>query len=317
VLRVTKAASAASRRLARRPSPTAALDRPVLGAYDGGGKLLPGSPMATLLNRVPRLGTDPATAPAALAGAVRAHRPGSVHALTGTAFAEHGRGLERLREELHALLGLAPPATPAVPRPLPDPTPPPVTPAAFAVRIRRDERGLIHVTRHPAHLTPPPPVHHLAAEVGTANTRYAQGAALLYRRADRPDTAPGGTIMRTADAWTDRTLAAHPGGRRTAAVIISATHCLLRTRTSPLLSARIEPCSTPDGLLYADPAPVLSAVHAALLTTGNTPAPTTLTCTIGNHAVASMPFSCSSAVSLPSRACTSSRSTKCAGSGGI
>ncbi|MEU6357840.1 translation initiation factor 2, partial [Streptomyces sp. NPDC047072] len=258
----------------------AALDRPLLTAYDGGGELIPDSPMATLISRVPRLGTDIATAPQALAEALAAHRPGSVRALTDTVFAERGNGLERLREELYALLGLEPPTTPAVPRPLPDPAPAPATPAAFAVRVRQQPGGPLRVTRHPAHLELPHPVHHLAAEAGTANTRYAQSAALLYRRASRPAPASGGALVTTADAWTRRTLATHPGGRRTAAVVVSDTRCLLRTRTGPLLSARIEPCLVPEGLVYADPAAVLSAIHAALVTATDQ---TALTCAIGEH----------------------------------
>ncbi|ANS63872.1 hypothetical protein SLINC_1648 [Streptomyces lincolnensis] len=272
----------------------AALDRPLLAAYDGGAELLPGSPMATLLDRVPRLGTDPAAAPRTVAEALRGHRPGSVRPLTDTVFAEHGNGLERLREELYALLGLEPPALPAGPRPLPDPAPAPTAPSAFAVRVRHDADGVIHVTRHPAHLVPPPrpaghltssprPVHHLAAETDRAGARDTQGAALLHRRADGPGPAHGDAIVRTADAWTRRTLAEHPGGRRTAAVAVSATHCLLRTRTGPLLSARIEPCPVPEGLVYADPAAVLSAVHAALLAAGDGPAPETLVCAIGDR----------------------------------
>ncbi|MBC9725684.1 translation initiation factor 2 [Streptomyces sp. TRM68367] len=262
----------------------AALDRPLLAAYEGGTELIPGSPMATLLDAVPRLGPDPATAPATLSDALRAHRPGTVRALTDSAFAEQGNGLDRLRTELYALLGLDPPAVPAIPRLLPDPTPPPVTPSAFAVRIRHGERGLIHVARHPAHLAPPTPVHHLAAEAGTAATRYTQGAALLYRRAAPPDPAPAGAVVRTAADWTDRTLADHPGGRRTAAVVLSPAHCLLRTRTGPLLAVRIAPCPEPDGQVYPDPAAVLSAVHAALMTTE--PAPAALTCGVGERVFA-------------------------------
>ncbi|WP_269464013.1 translation initiation factor 2 [Streptomyces lincolnensis] len=263
----------------------AALDRPLLGAYDGGDELLPGSPMATLLARVPRLGTDPAAAPRAVAEALRGHRPGSVRPLTDTVFAQHGHGLERLREELYALLGLEPPALPVRPRPLPDPSPPPTPPSAFAVRVRHEADGVIHVTRYPAHLVPSPqqPVHHLTAETDRAGTRDTQGAALLYRRADGPIPAHGDAIVRTADAWTRRTLEEHPGGRRTAAVAVSATHCLLRIRTGPLLSARIEPCPVPEGLVYADPAAVLSAVYTALLAAGDGPPPDSLTCAIGDR----------------------------------
>ncbi|MGC9541004.1 translation initiation factor 2 [Streptomyces sp. UG1] len=265
----------------------AALDRPLLAAYDGGEELLPGSPMATLLDSSPRLGTDVSATPAALAAALRSHRPGSMRAVADTAFAEQGNGLHRLREELYAVLGLEPPATPAVPRLLPTPPAAPSAPSAFAVSVHRDAQGRIHVTRHPAHLTPPSPAHHLAAEAGSANRRYVQSAALIHRRAGRPGTAQvGSATTLTADAWSDRTLTAHPGGRRTAAVIVSTTHCLLRTRGGPLLSARISPCPEQNDLVYADPAAVLSAVHAALITTEADAPPTTLTCTLGDRSFA-------------------------------
>ncbi|MYR18015.1 translation initiation factor 2, partial [Streptomyces sp. SID6137] len=92
----------------------AALDRPLLGAYDGGRELLPESPMSALLTGVPHLpphlpGTDTASR---LAGAVRAHRPGSGRTLAAPAFAEQGRALDRLRETLYDLLDLTPPDRP-------------------------------------------------------------------------------------------------------------------------------------------------------------------------------------------------------------
>ncbi|MEV0640549.1 translation initiation factor 2 [Streptomyces sp. NPDC050619] len=270
----------------------AALDRPVLAAYDGGTELLPDSPMADLLSRVPRFtAVDPRTPevlddPGGIATAIRAHRPGGVRTLTDTVFAEHGQVLERLRAKLYALIGVEPPPVPALPRLLPDPAPAPVTPYAFAVRIRHGAAGVLHVTRHPAHFEPPAPVHHLAAEVGTASVRHTQGAALLYRRSRGTGgtgqaDAYGGRVIRTAADWTVRVLADHPGGRRTAALIVSDTYCLVRPRSGPLLSVRIGPCREADGLAYADPAPVLSAVHAALVAERTGPAPTSLTCAIG------------------------------------
>ncbi|TQL00433.1 hypothetical protein FB563_5530 [Streptomyces puniciscabiei] len=267
----------------------AALDRPLLGAYDGGVELLPGSPMADLLDRVPRFDGDPRRIPAALS----AHRPGGIRALTESVFAERGHALDRLREAVYDLLGLAPPAHPVVPRLLPDPAPAPHTPAAFAVRVEldelgehdehdehgeHDERPPIRVLRHPAHLPLPAPAHHLAAEVGSAHHRYTQSAALLYRRAGEHPGAPA----EPADLWTARILGDHPGGRRTAAVVVSAAHCLVRTRSGPLLSVRIAPQRQDRRTAPVDPVPVLSAVHAVLVARPGTDH-TTLTCAVGPH----------------------------------
>ena len=49
----------------------AALDRPIVAAYDGGDELIPGSPMDQLLSRSPRLDS-----PTGLEAALGAHRPG-------------------------------------------------------------------------------------------------------------------------------------------------------------------------------------------------------------------------------------------------
>ncbi|MER6030206.1 translation initiation factor 2 [Streptomyces sp. NPDC001851] len=270
----------------------AALDRPLLGAYDGGTELLPGSPMADLLDRIPRLDADPRRIVAAL----REHRPGSTSALTESVFAERGHALDRLREAVYELLGLAPPAHPVLPRLLPDPAPAPISPAAFAVRVEYDgydgddgyggygeqgpARGTIRVFRHPAHLAPPAPAHHLAAEAGSAHHRYTQSAALLHRRA----AAHPGAVTEPADLWTSRILADHPGGRRTAAVVVRDTHCLVRHATGPLLSARIEPRRADRRVPPVDPVPVLSAVHAALVAGPGTE-DASFTCAIGPHTV--------------------------------
>ncbi|WKE72740.1 translation initiation factor 2 [Streptomyces sp. WP-1] len=260
----------------------AALDRPLLGAYDGGGELLPGSPMSALLTDVPRLsphlpGPDAASR---LATALLAHRPGSSRALAEPAFAEQGQALDRLRETLYDLLDLTPSGRPVLPRLLPDPAPAPLTPAAFAVRVEYDGHGTPRVLRHPAHLVPPAPAHHLSAEVGAAHRRFTQSAALLHRHAgDRQ-----GAWTEPAGEWTLRTLADHPGGRRTAAIVLSPTHCLLRPRSGPLLSVRLGPGDGGRRPAPVDPVAVLSAVHAALLT-GRAAPGTRLVCAVGPHRV--------------------------------
>ncbi|MFF3364644.1 translation initiation factor 2 [Streptomyces misionensis] len=260
----------------------AALDRPLLGAYDGSRELLPGTPMADLLAHVPRLAPDLPGAQAAslVAAALRDHRPGSSRALTEPAFAEQGQALDRLRETVYDLLDLAPPAHPVLPRLLPDPAPAPLAPAAFAVRVEDDGGGVLRVLRHPAHLVPPAPAHHVAAEVGTAHRRFTRGAGLLHRRAGGHPGAP----TEPADEWTLRILADHPGGRRSAAVVVSATHCLLRPRSGPLLSLRITPHGAERRPTVVDPVPVLSAVHAALLD-GEEVTRLRLVCAVGPYAV--------------------------------
>ncbi|MGW4888280.1 translation initiation factor 2 [Streptomyces murinus] len=260
----------------------AALDRPLLGVYDGGRELLPDSPMSALLTGVPRLpphlpGVDTASR---LATAVRAHRPGSSRTLAEPAFAEQGRALDRLRETLYDLLDLTPPDRPVLPRLLPDPAPAPLAPAAFAVRIEYDDQGSPRVLRHPAHLVPPAPAHHLSAEVGAAHRRFTQSAALLHRRAGEHP----GAWTEPAGEWTLRILADHPGGHRTAAIVLSPTHCLLRPRSGPLLSVRLGPGDGARRAAPVDPVAVLSAVHAALLSGRGDPG-TPLVCSVGPHKV--------------------------------
>ncbi|MFD7286510.1 hypothetical protein, partial [Streptomyces sp. NPDC059863] len=241
----------------------AALDRTVIAAYDGGDELIPGSPMAELLGQGPRLAPadhlDAALA-ATLDAALDAHRPGATRAFADAAFAERGRALERLREEVYGLLGLDPPAVPATARPLPPPAPPARVPAAFAVRVHISGTE-VRVERYPAHTDAP--AHHLAAEHGTAGERHAQSAGLLYRRAEPPGASPHRAV-RTVAGWTAEILDSYPGCRTASAVLSAFSLCVLRTRSGALLTVRISPCREADRIVYADPAAVLSAVHAWL-----------------------------------------------------
>ncbi|NEB05918.1 translation initiation factor 2 [Streptomyces sp. SID13726] len=241
----------------------AALDRPLLGAYDGGTELLPDSPMAQLLDTVPRF-----TGPADFS--VATSQPGGTRTLSETVFAEQGRALDLLRTQVYDLLGLEVPDVAVVPRLLPDPAPLPLSalPAAFSVCVRHGKDGTVHVTRHPAHLEPPSPAHHLAAQVGEASARHRQAAALLYRR-------PGGGATVPVADWTRDVLAENPGGRRTAAVVLSPTHALVRPRNGPLLSARVSPANGTADQLPA----ILSAVHATLAAE----TPTRLACAVGSQ----------------------------------
>ncbi|ONK09512.1 translation initiation factor 2 [Streptomyces sp. MP131-18] len=252
----------------------AALDRPIIAAYDGGDELIPGSPIARLLACSPRLDSS------ALETALAAHRPGTAREIARSAFAEQGNALERLRAALYELLELPPPPAPVEPRPLPPPTTP-RAPAAFAVDIRIDG-STVRVERLPAHTTTSA-VHHLAAEHGTAGERQARSSGVLYRRARPPSEAAPHRSVWTVDGWTAHILDDYPGCR-TAAVILSPTQCVARTRSGTPVSVHIEPRTENGRVLYADPAAVLSAVHAWLL--GYDDLPAVLTCVSGGRGFA-------------------------------
>ncbi|MGV9881475.1 translation initiation factor 2 [Streptomyces sp. NPDC003006] len=242
----------------------AARDLPMLAACDGADELIPGTPMADLLARIPALGT-PADA-ADLERALAACHPGTPSAAAAPAFAERGNALRRLGQELYPLLGLTPPAGPPEPAPLPEPAPASRTPAAFAVRATitapDGDAGPaeVRVERRPA--AADAAAHHLAAEHGLASGFQLQSAGLLYRRTV-PSAVPAQGETWTADAWTTHVLATYQG-LRTAAVILSAAHCLLRRTGGALLSLRIEPSHENGRLVRADPAAALSCAHAWL-----------------------------------------------------
>ncbi|CCB75809.1 translation initiation factor 2 [Streptantibioticus cattleyicolor] len=249
----------------------AALDRPLIGACDGGAELIPGSPMGEVLAHCPGLDD-----PGGVEGAIAAHRPGAVRALAKAAFAEQGRALDRLREELYALLGLEPPDGPATVRLLPDPRPPVRAPAAFAVRTRVGDHT-VRVERFPAHTGASG--QHLAVEYDAADERHAQSAGLLYRRAGQAPVRPYSATW-TADGWIAHVLDQYPGCR-TAGVVMSPSWCLVRDRRGPLLSLRVGPCREDGLLLRTDPAAVLSGVHAWPAAHRDLPAE--VTCVIGDR----------------------------------
>ncbi|MFC8077173.1 hypothetical protein ACFUN8_16785, partial [Streptomyces sp. NPDC057307] len=244
----------------------AALDGPVLAAYDGGDELIPGSPMAELLARAPRLDRS-----ADLEEALGSYRAGTGRAAATSAFtvistasAERESALVRLRRELYRLLDLVPPAVPAAARLLPIPAPPSRTPSAFAVRVRLDEDET-HIERFPSHFEAP--AHHLAAEYGAAGERQLQSAALLYLRIGQSATAAPYSVVWTVAGWTSHALDSYPGCR-TAAAVLSPTHCVVRVRGGSLLSVRIEAPQEDGRIVHSDPAAVLSAVHARLAASG-------------------------------------------------
>ncbi|WP_371792568.1 translation initiation factor 2 [Streptomyces sp. NBC_01471] len=253
----------------------AALGIPMAAGCDGGSELIPGTPMAELLSRATVLDTA-----ADLEPVLAAHSPQAVRVLAAPAFAERGRALDRLRTELYALLGLAPPTAAINARPLPPPTPAPSTPAAFAVRTEVHGAD-ISVERRPAHTELP--AHHLAVEPERATVPQSRSAALLFRRrTTRPERIAPHSVTWTAAGWTARTLADHPG-RRTAAVELSASRWLLRRAQMPLLTVRIEGSPAEGTVVRTDPAAVLSGVHAWLSDNPHPGAPVTLRCQVAGR----------------------------------
>ncbi|MFH8219221.1 translation initiation factor 2 [Streptomyces sp. NPDC018057] len=291
-------------------------DRPVVGVHQDGAELIPGSPMHTLLARIPRLGASDAGL-SAVEEALRAYRPGTGREAARTAFAQQGRALRLLRTELYALLGLTPPALAAPPRLLPEPRPAKRVPTAFDVDTEV-ETGTptgtptgsatataiaaagaavrVRVARRPVGLGAPG--DHLAAEHGSAGEALVRSAGVLYRRPlPAADTASGPAW--TADGWIRHALSAYPGCR-TAAAILAPDLFLLRTRArastgtaeaSGAYAVQVAPLAEDGRVTRADPAAAVSAVHAGLLRGLPDPvspalAPARLSCVIGDRVFA-------------------------------
>ncbi|WP_051839420.1 translation initiation factor 2 [Streptomyces sp. NRRL F-5126] len=237
-------------------------DRPVVSVHPGGGELLPASPMGMLLDRTATL-----EAPEDLADALRAYRPGTGHAAAQAAFAAGGDAVGRLRTEVYALLGLAPPSHAAQPRLLPAPRPAARVPAAFDVHAAISADG-VRIARYPAGAGLPG--HHLAVEHGAAREPLARSAGLLYRRALPASAAPV-DLAWTADGWTRHALSAYPGCRSAAALLPSG-ECLLRIRGHERAYAvEVDPVAEAGRIVRVDPAIALSAAHAGLASCGHPP----------------------------------------------
>ncbi|MFE6699218.1 translation initiation factor 2 [Streptomyces sp. NPDC057718] len=254
----------------------AAQDRPVVGVHQGGGELIPGSPMDMLLGRAPY-----AERAEDVADALRAYRPGPGLAAAQAAFAPAGDAVDRLRSEVYALIGLAPPANNVTARLLPSPAPAARVPAAFDVHAETTPLG-VRITRYPAGLGLPG--HHLAVEHGAAGEQLARSAGLLYRR-PLPASAAPVDLAWTADGWTRHALSAYPGCRSAAALLPSGG-CLLHVRGHEhSYTVEVEPRSEAGRIVQIDPAIALSAVHARLAG----PQPLTdshavITCFVGERA---------------------------------
>ncbi|MFD0339870.1 translation initiation factor 2 [Streptomyces sp. NPDC127117] len=232
---------------------SAASDRPVVNVHRAGVELIPGSPMDVLLGEIPELG--PAEA---VRDALRAYRPGTGGAAARAGFAAQGESLSRLRTEVYALLGLAPPAHHAPPRLLPSPTAATRTPAAFDVHAAISEDG-VRVDRRPAGIGPPG--HHLAVEYGAASEQLVRSAGLLYCRPLPPSPATG-ELAWTAAGWARHALSEYAGCRSAAAILTSGL-CVLKVRGDEgTYAVLVRPRSEDGRIVRIDPAAALSAVHA-------------------------------------------------------
>ncbi|MFF3752210.1 translation initiation factor 2 [Streptomyces sp. NPDC002018] len=261
----------------------AALDRPLIGCYEGGSELLPASPMAGLLARAPRLSADRPLA-AQIDAAVAAHRTGDTSGLAATAFAEQGRSLELLRTRCYRLLGLEPSDGPVPARPLPVPRIGRQRPTAFTARVEVSG-NTVSVTRYP--LDSGPHGGHVSAEDGVSTTRETENAGLIHRRARTAALreAYASDAVWTAGGWTAHTLENYRGCR-TAAAVLAHDRCVLRRDGLPLLAATIRPdASRGEPLVRPDPAAVLSAVHGWLDARPSPALPTALDCAVGGRRV--------------------------------
>ncbi|MFG3020740.1 translation initiation factor 2 [Streptomyces sp. NPDC048254] len=253
----------------------AAQDRPIVSVHQGCGELIPSSPMGVLLDQVPQLERAED-----ISDALRAYRPGPGHAAAEAAFAPPGDAVYRLRAEVYALLGLAPPTHGLTPRLLPVPAPATRVPAAFDVHVETNAAG-VRITRHPAGTGLPG--HHLAVEHAAAVEQLSRSAGLLYRR-PLPASAAPVDLAWTADGWTRHALSAYPGCRSAAALLPSGG-CLLRVRGhEQTYAVQVEPRSEEGRIVRIDPAVALSAVHARLVSRQPAPdGPTVLNCLIGER----------------------------------
>jgi hypothetical protein len=263
----------------------AAVGCPLIGAYGGGEELIPGSPMDRLLARSPALPPGPAPGPDWISAAVERQHPDDVRALAEGVFAEQGHALDRLREEMYGLLRLPPPEHPVHAPTLPLPAPPARGPAAFAVRVRVEARGMA-VERFPAHAEVTAP--YLAAEHGAAGERQAQGAGVIYRRqVPAAGHAHPHHESWTAAAWTADTLERYPACR-TAAALLEGGRCVVRTRGGALLSAVVEERAEDGRVVRTDAAAVVCGLHAWLREQRTRPdvaePSAVLDCTVGGRA---------------------------------
>ncbi|UGQ13986.1 translation initiation factor 2 [Yinghuangia sp. ASG 101] len=266
----------------------AALNRPLVAACHGGEELIPGTPMSMLLAQLPYLASAED-----LEAALGAADAEALVSAVDQAFAHRGEALAYMRAALYGVLGLEPPDLPVAEVPLPVPSIAPVSPAAFAVDVTT-HGTTARIARYPTYRSKAG--HHIAAVVGVAGHRHLQSAAVVYSHAAvHRNHAPQANPW-TVAAWTALMLDEYPGCR-TAAVILSRSRCIVRTRSTGLWTMDIAPARDGGRVVHTDPAAVLSAAHV-LLNEG----PSTIrefSCVIGQHGFGARLFPSGDEAALP------------------
>ena len=203
----------------------AALGVPVLLAAFGDDEAVPGTPLAELARRAPRLRSDHDLHPQ-LDAATAAHDPTLARALTDATFAHTGEVQGLLRGLLYRQVGLPEPNAPAAARAWPVPEPEAVAVRSFAVVTTLLDPGTVEVERYPARLASLPDESatvctHRAAYDDEPDPVAAESASVIVRE-------PVTDVPR-ASAWTTETLRRYPGARIAAAATAGGC-CLLTVR---------------------------------------------------------------------------------------
>ncbi|MFI9382453.1 hypothetical protein [Kutzneria sp. NPDC052558] len=163
--------------------------RPVLLAADGGPEVVPGSPMARLLERLPRLDVASPLHPQLDDAMARGDIAGDI---AETIFSRPGQAITLLRQRIYTVLGLKPRRPIVI-----EPAPPPVVrlsePDAFDVEVRADGTRLV-MLRYPV-------VEHLKAE--NEDRPEAEDRSTGRHRVARADTSVPGTYQRVAVVWSE------------------------------------------------------------------------------------------------------------------
>ncbi|SHH09663.1 hypothetical protein [Streptoalloteichus hindustanus] len=207
----------------------ATLGVPVLLASDGGGQVVPDTPLAALQSLAPRLDLGRGLR-AQLAEAADEPQPARYAGLAAAAFAEPGRSAHLLRDLMYHLMDLTPPSRP----PRTDPVPVPSTrlPAVTAFQVFTEVQDaptpVVRLHRFAAVLDDDTDRgtglrrQHLAVDLDEPDERLLESASVLFRRdVDERDWARG------ADA--EEIFRRYPGCRVVAGVD-DAHRCLLRLR---------------------------------------------------------------------------------------
>ncbi|MFF1687107.1 MULTISPECIES: hypothetical protein [unclassified Streptomyces] len=237
-----------------------ALDIPVLIAASGEDKLDPEAPLASFVEKAPRL--DPyGPLRAQVAGLIDSHepRPGSAEFVTSAP----GRSAALLRRHFYALLGLPEPAAPALLEPLPlPPYDPPLRTAPLHVRTRISGTDIVveRSTGQPYGSYDADGDTHLAVHEDTRDPSALELADVITHRGPADDARLGG-----AAAWSAEVLRLHPHCSA-AAYVSEPDACSVRCRGHGLFRLAAGPGAD------ADPAAYASALYAWLATGLRVPA---------------------------------------------